>query len=72
MLFFQRRIIPEAYENRPLGQMIRAGLRKELHFATYVLRPSPSVKFVIFAQGRSGSTLLTSTLNTHSQITCFD
>lgn len=30
----------------------------------------PKTKFVIFGQGRTGSTLLTSLLNSHSEITC--
>jgi len=62
----------EAYENRPAGRMIRAGLRNELKIARYALRPRPPVRFVIFAQGRTGSTLLTSTLDTHPQIACRD
>ncbi|MEQ1759412.1 MAG: hypothetical protein ABL986_13910 [Vicinamibacterales bacterium] len=38
--------------------------------ARYALRPQSTRKFVIFAQGRSGSTLLTSTLNAHPEIAC--
>lgn len=68
----RREGLPEAYEHRPIGRMIRAGLRNELKTARYALRPRPPVRFVIFAQGRTGSTLLTSTLDTHSQITCHD
>lgn len=62
----------EAYEHRPIGRMIRAGLKSELKTARHALRPRPPVRFVIFAQGRTGSTLLTSTLDTHPQITCLD
>ena len=52
--------------------MIQAGLRNELKTARHLFRPRPPVRFVIFAQGRTGSTLLTSTLDTHPQITCRD
>jgi fatty acid/phospholipid biosynthesis enzyme len=62
----------ESYEQRPIGSMILKGLRNELKMAGYRLNPSPSTRFVIFAQGRTGSTLLTSTLDTHPQITCND
>ena len=64
--------MPETYESRPIGQMIRAGLRNEVKTARHALRPVPPVRFVIFAQGRTGSTLLTSTLNSHPRITCQD
>lgn len=68
----QRRSLIEAYENRPIGRMIRIGLRNELKTALHSLHPSPAIRFVIFAQGRTGSTLLTSTLDNHPQITCQD
>lgn len=62
----------ESYENRPVNRMIRAGLRNELKTARHALRPLPPIRFLIFAQGRTGSTLLTSTLDTHPDITCKD
>jgi LPS sulfotransferase NodH len=62
----------EAYEDRPIHGMIRKGLRNELNIARAMLRPLPRTRFVIFAQGRTGSTLLTSTLDTHPQIACMD
>ena len=68
----RRKTLTEAYEHRPIGRMIRAGLRNELKTARHALRPRPPVRFVIFAQGRTGSTLLTSTLDTHPQIACRD
>ncbi len=68
----RREGLPEAYESRPIGRMIRAGLKGELKTARHALRPRPPVRFVIFAQGRTGSTLLTSTLDRHPQITCHD
>ena len=68
----RRKTLPEAYEHRPVGRMIRAGLRNELKTARHALRSRPPVRFVMFAQGRTGSTLLTSTLDTHPQIACRD
>lgn len=68
----RREGLTEAYEHRPVGRMIRAGLKGELKTARHSLRPWPPVRFVIFAQGRTGSAPLTSTLDTHSQITCHD
>lgn len=68
----RRESLTEAYENRPVGQMLRAGLRSELKTSGHFLRKLPKARFVIFAQGRTGSTLLTSTLDTHPQITCKD
>jgi len=43
----------EAYEHRPIGRMIRAGLRNELKTGRHALRPRPPVRFVIVAQGRT-------------------
>lgn len=65
--------LPEAYERKStfLRRAV-SGIRGELSSARFATRPLPRVRFVIFAQGRTGSTLLTSTLNTHSQITCMD
>ena len=68
----RRKGLTEADEHRPIGRMIRAGLKSELKTARHALRPRPPVRFVIFAQGRTGSTLLTSTLDAHSQIACRD
>lgn len=67
-----RRGLIEAYENRPIGRMIYKGLRNELKMAFNVMRPLPANRFIIFAQGRTGSTLLTSTLDSHPEITCLD
>ena len=39
--------VPEAYEHRPIGRMISAGLRNELKTARHALRPRPPVRFVI-------------------------
>ena len=57
----RREGLTQAYEHRPIGRMIRAGLKSALKTARHAFRPQPPVRFVIFAQGRTGSTLLTST-----------
>lgn len=68
----RREGLTEVYEAQPVGRMIRAGLKNEIKTARHAFRPRPSVRFVIFAQGRTGSTLLTSTLDTHPQVACHD
>jgi LPS sulfotransferase NodH len=68
----RREGLTEAYEARPIGRMIWAGLRNELKTVRHALRARPAVRFVIFAQGRTGSTLLTSTLDTHPHVICHD
>ncbi|MEM6615068.1 MAG: hypothetical protein AAF619_00920 [Pseudomonadota bacterium] len=55
-----------------MGRLIVSGLRNELKMACHGLRSTPGIRFLIFAQGRTGSTLLTSTLDTHPEITCHD
>lgn len=65
-------LVPEAYEQRPyLGRLIKGG-RQELKFALRARHSEPEHKFMIFAQGRTGSTLLTSTLDKHPDIRCDD
>ena len=73
-MFFrpQHSLIPEAYEQRPyLGRLIKGALQ-ELKFSLRPGHPEPAHKFMIFAQGRTGSTLLTSTLDKHPDIRCDD
>lgn len=65
-------LVPEAYERRPYFRRLIKGARQELKFALRARHPDPPRKFVIFAQGRSGSTLLTSTLDSHPDIHCDD
>lgn len=57
----QRRWLGYGLEARALTRSVAARLRGV---------PEPKQKFVIFGRGRSGSTLLTSLLDGHSQITC--
>ncbi|MGP6088746.1 hypothetical protein [Antarctobacter jejuensis] len=65
-------LVPEAYDRRPyLGRLVK-GARQELKFALRARHPVPKNKFMIFAQGRTGSTLLTSTLDRHPDIRCDD
>lgn len=54
------------------GKMMRAGLREEIPRVRFAFHAAPKSRFVIFAQGRTGSSLLTRTLNEHSEITCRD
>lgn len=65
-------LVPEAYERRPYFRRLIKGARQELKFALRARYPAPGSKFMIFAQGRSGSTLLTSTLDRHPDIRCDD
>ena len=65
-------MIPEAYENQPLRARLAPGLKAELKAMRHRLRPLPHKRFFIFAQGRSGSTLLTSSLDSHPDIRCLD
>lgn len=65
-------LIPEAYEDRPFYSRLVKGAREEVRVALQARHPAPARKFVIFAQGRTGSTLLTSTLNSHPSIRCDD
>ena len=65
-------MIPEAYENQPLRARLVPGLKGELKAVRHRLRPLPPKRFFIFAQGRSGSTLLTSSLDSHPDIRCLD
>lgn len=53
-------------------RIIWPGFKCGLKTVRYSFSPPPTVRFVIFAQGRTGSTLLCRTLNTHPQITCED
>jgi LPS sulfotransferase NodH len=62
-------MLPEGYEAKSFMVRLRRGLKGEILAARNVLRPLPQ-RFVIFAQGRSGSTLLTSLLDSHPQICC--
>ncbi|MBT51978.1 MAG: hypothetical protein CMF72_00890 [Mameliella sp.] len=65
-------LIPEAYEDRPFYSRLVKGAREEVKIALKARHLPPARKFVIFAQGRTGSTLLTSTLNSHPLIRCDD
>lgn len=65
-------LVPEAYERRPYFRRLVKGMRQELKFALSARHLAPGRKFMIFAQGRSGSTLLTSTLDSHPDIRCDD
>lgn len=65
-------LIPEAYEERPYYNRLIKGVREEFKFSLGARHPNPANKFLIFAQGRSGSTLLTSTLDSHPEICCDD
>jgi hypothetical protein len=62
--------IPEAYENQFLVSRLWKGLKGEALAVRHSLLPLPKHKFSIFAQGRTGSALLTDTLDTHSRIRC--
>lgn len=65
-------LIPEVYEHRPYLKRLYKGARQELRYALHARHPEPIHKFMIFAQGRTGSTLLTNTLNMHPNIRCDD
>lgn len=39
--FLRREGLTEAYEHRPIGRMIRAGLKSEIKTARHALRPRP-------------------------------
>lgn len=65
-------LIPEVYEQRGYLRRLYKGARQELRYALQARHPEPAKKFMIFAQGRTGSTLLTSTLNMHPSIRCDD
>jgi hypothetical protein len=65
-------LVPEVYEHLPVGRMLFLGLRGELKIVHHAWRALPKTRFVIFAQGRTGSTLMTSTLDRHSAICCHD
>ena len=71
-MFFRPKEMPEAYERRPYARLALEGLRNEVGTALRARAPTPEQKFLIFAQGRTGSTLLTSTLNRHPEIRCDD
>lgn len=53
----------------PWHRAFPRGLVQELAAARHAARRSPE-RFVVFAQGRSGSTLLTTSLDAHPQIRC--
>lgn len=74
MMFLRPRhiLVPEVYEQRPYLGRLAKGVRQEMKFALRARRPAPARKFMIFAQGRTGSTLLTSTLDRHPDIRCDD
>ncbi|SFB77720.1 hypothetical protein [Tropicimonas isoalkanivorans] len=65
-------LVPEVYEHRPVLSMARKGFQNEARLAHWQLHRRRVNRFLIFAQGRTGSTLLTSTLNMHSQVVCDD
>lgn len=65
-------LIPEAYEQRPYFKRLVKGAIQESKIALRTHHSEPPSKFVIFAQGRTGSTLLTSTLDTHPKVRCED
>lgn len=64
--------IPEEYEHLGfLSRRLVYGLFDEARTALRAnSKPEPKKKFLIFAQGRTGSTLLADTLNSHPQIFC--
>lgn len=65
-------LVPEVYEQRPYLSRLIKGARQELKFSLNHRYSEPRRKFMIFAQGRTGSTLLTSTLDRHPNIHCDD
>ena len=62
----------EAYENRGPARLWAEGLVGELKSFRRAVLPRPPRRFCIFAQGRTGSTLLTSLLDSHPDIRCED
>ena len=60
------------YPDCSVFSRVQAGMKEEIRAALSSLRPLPEKKFFIFGQGRTGSTLLTSSLDTHSRIHCDD
>ena len=65
-------LVPEVYEQRPYLSRFIKGAWQELKFSLNQRHPEPRRKFMILAQGRTGSTLLTSTLDRHPNIHCDD
>jgi LPS sulfotransferase NodH len=68
------RRIRDGYEGRQRWRLWAEGLGGEAKTALQALRVrgAPAHRFVIFAQGRTGSTLLTSLLDSHPDIRCAD
>lgn len=65
-------LIPEGYENKPLSERLLPGLKGELKALRHFSGTLPPCRFLVFAQGRSGSTLLTSSLDSHPHVRCLD
>ena len=49
---------------------IRSLLRRARYYGALLTRQPPDVRFVIFAQGRTGSTLLNQLLDSHPRVRC--
>lgn len=62
----------EAYENRGPLRLWAEGLAGELATLRRLRHPRARTRFCIFGQGRSGSTLMTTLLNSHPEIRCED
>jgi LPS sulfotransferase NodH len=60
----------EAYENTNPARLWAEGLGGELRSMRRLPMPQTERRFCIFAQGRSGSTLLTTLLDSHPEIRC--
>ena len=69
---FHKSILPETYDRRQFFGRLRRGILEELAIRRYASADLPENRFLLFAQGRSGSTLVTNTLDQHSQIHCED
>lgn len=61
---------PETYTREVFLQRFRHGISQERRSRQKPDLGNPERKFLIFAQGRTGSTLLTSLLTSHPQICC--
>jgi hypothetical protein len=63
---------PERYDERSRLRLLVDGVGREAMALAWRRRPAPPVRFVIYASGRTGSTLLTSSLDSHPRIRCAD
>ncbi|MEM7491597.1 MAG: sulfotransferase, partial [Pseudomonadota bacterium] len=64
--------IPKRYEDRSRAELVVKGALEEVQSLVAPARGDPPVRFCIYGQGRTGSTLLTSLLDSHPDITCPD